>query len=197
MNRDLVIALRHALESSPPTALAHLRLGTALLEEGASREAEGEFRAAIELDPGCAGAWVNLGGILFSRWDFAAALEANRRAAEADPTLSLAHFNQGLAHLMTGEPEKSLDGFGRAIELDPKSGAAYHHLAVALHALDRPLEAEVCAAYGRELGYRPGRVSFEALQRAAAGKPTTSDRVRPKAQPPAAEGVRHGSPQRQ
>lgn len=192
MNRDLILALRHALESSPATAEAHLRLGTALLQEGAASEAEGEFRAAIELDPDCAGAWVNLGGILFSRWEFAAALEANRRAAAAEPTLPLAHFNQGLAHLMAGDPGRSLDGFGRAIELDPKHGAAYHHLGIALHALGRPLEAEVCVAYGRELGYRPSRASVEALRRAAAGARVASDRVGPSS-PPTAEGDRHGT----
>lgn len=153
MNRDLLLALRHAIESAPHSAEAHLRLGTALLEEGAPRAAERELRAAVELDPRCAGAWVNLGGILFSRWDFAAALEANRRAAEADPTLALAHFNQGLAHLQLGEPEAALDGLHRAIALAPRSGAVYHHLAIALHALERPLEAQVCSAYARELGY--------------------------------------------
>jgi len=198
MNRDLLIALRHALESSAPTAEAHLRLGTALLEEGSPREAEQELRAAIALDPACAGAWVNLGGILFSRWDFAGALEANRRAAEAEPKLALAHFNQGLAHLMTGEPERSLDGFGRAIELDATNGAAYHHLGVALHALGRPLEAEVCAAYARELDYRPSRISAEALERAAAGARAGSDPSRSQAAPPtAAGGERHGPAQRQ
>jgi tetratricopeptide (TPR) repeat protein len=196
MNRDLLVALRHTLESQPPTAEAHLRLGTALLEEGALREAEQELRAALALDPGCAGAWVNLGGILFSRWDFAGALEANRRAAEAAPTLPLAHFNQGLARLQLGEPERSLDGFGRAIELDPKNGAAYHHLGVALHALGRPLEAEVCAAYARELDYRPSRVSAEALERAAAGARAPSVPSRPQSAPPtAAEGERHGNAQ--
>ena len=68
MNRDLLLVLRHALESAPPTAVAHLRLGTALLHENAPLEAERELRAAVALDPRCAGAWVNLGGILFARW---------------------------------------------------------------------------------------------------------------------------------
>jgi Flp pilus assembly protein TadD len=190
MNRDLLVALRHALESGPPTAEAHLRLGAALLEEGSARAAEEEFRAALELDAGCAGAWVNLGGILFSRWDFAGALEANRRAAEADPGLAVAHFNQGLAHLMDGAPEPSLDAFGRAVELEPTNGAAYHHLAIALHAIGRALEAEVCAAYARELGYRPSRESGAALERAAGAHASPQPAVTT-----AAEGERHGSAQ--
>lgn len=200
MNRDLLVALRHALESAPPTAEAHLRLGTALLEEGSAREAERELRAALALDPGCAGAWVNLGGILFSRWEFAAALEANQRAAEADPTLPVAPFNQGLAHLQLGEPERALEGFGRAIELEPRHGAAYYHLGVALHALGRGLEADVCVAYAGELGYRPSRVSVEALEHAAASSSSASDpsgRPRSKASPPTEQGERHVTAQGQ
>lgn len=197
MNRDLVLALRHALEGAAPTAEAHLQLGTALLAEGSACAAERELRAALELDPGCAGAWVNLGGILFSRWDFAGALEANRKAAEADPALALAHFNQGLAHLQLGEPERSIEGFDRAIALDASNAAAYYHLGVALHALGRPLEAEICAAYARELGYRPSRVSVEALERAAAGARGSSPPSHPKAAAPTAEGDRHGTAQGQ
>jgi len=193
MNRDLLLALRHALESGPPTAEAHLRLGTALLREGSTREAERELRAAVDLDPSCAGAWVNLGGIHFSRWEWAAALEANRRAAEADPALPVAHFNQGLANLMNGAPERALDGFGKAIELDPRNGASYYHLGIALHALARPLEAEVCVAYGRELGYHPSRLSIEALERVMAGAGTASPSPGPQASPPTAQGDRHGT----
>ncbi len=195
MNTDLILALRHALESAPPTAEAHLRLGTALLREGSSPAAEREFRAAIALDAGCAGAWVNLGGILFSRWDFAGALEANRRAAEADPKLAMAHFNQGLAHLMAGDAERSLEGFGRAIELEPRSGAAYHHLAVALHALGRSLEAEMCSAYARELDYHPTRESAAALERAVGGHGFPQSAGSNRAVTTAAGGERHGAAQ--
>ncbi len=204
MNRDLLVALRHTLESGAPTAEAHLRLGTALLEEGSAREAERELRSALELDPRCAGAWVNLGGILFSRWDFAGALEANRKAAETDPKLALAWVNQGLAQLQLGEPERALEAFHRAIELEPRNGAAYHHLAIALHALARPLEAEVCTAYAAELGYRPALTSAGAAcppartpgraERAAADARATP--ARPVSQAaPTPEGERHGSAQ--
>jgi protein O-GlcNAc transferase len=194
MNTDLLLALRHALESGPPTAEAHLRLGTALLAEGSPHAAERELREAIALDPRCAGAWVNLGGILFSRWDFAGAAEANRRAAEAEPALAVAHFNQGLAHLMSGDAQRSLDGFGRVLELEPRSGAAAFHLGVALHALGRPLEAEVCAAYARELDYRPSRESAAALERARRAQEHEPSRPT-SAAPTAAGGERHGAAQ--
>ena len=159
--------LRRALEESPPTAEAHARLGTALLKAGATREAERQLRAAIDLDPKCVGAWVNLGGILLSRWEFGAAVEANRRAAAAEPTLALAHFNQALGHLHLGEPEKVVECLTRVVELEPDDGAAYYHLAIALHALGRGAEARLCAAYAGELGYHPTRMSLEALERAA------------------------------
>lgn len=167
MNPTSIPELRRALEESPPTAEAHAQLGTALLKVGATREAERELRAAIDLDPKCVGAWVNLGGILLSRWEFGAAIEANRRAAAAEPTLALAHFNQALGHLHLGEPEKVVECLSTVVELEPHHGAAYYHLAIALHALGRGVEARLCAAYAGELGYRPSRMSLEALERAA------------------------------
>jgi tetratricopeptide (TPR) repeat protein len=150
-----------------PTAEGHVRLGTALLRAGYTRQAERELRAAVELDPDCAGAWVNLGGILFSRWQYREAIDANRRAAEADPRLAMAHFNQALGHLQLGEAAPAVDCLGRVVELEPKHGAAYHHLAIALYTLQRPLEARTCAEYSKELGYQPNRISMEALERAA------------------------------
>ncbi len=168
MSSESIRELRRALADFPPTADAHVRLGTALLKAGETREAERELRKAIDLDPKCAAAWVNLGGILQSRWDFGAAVEANRRAAAADPTLAMAHFNQALGHLHLGEPEKVVACLSRVVELEPQHGAAYHHLGIALYALGREQEAQVCAAYAAELGYRPTRTSAEALERAAA-----------------------------
>ena len=95
--------------------------------------------------------------------------EANRRAAEADPTLALASFNMGIGHLHLGEPERAVECLGRAIEIEPASGAAYFHLAIALHALRRTDEARLCAAYAAELGYRAPPASADALRHAEAG----------------------------
>jgi tetratricopeptide (TPR) repeat protein len=180
MSRASVETLRRELADRPPTAEAHLRLGTALLKAGAAREAERELRAAIDLDPRCAGAWVNLGGILFARWEFGAAVEANRKAATAEPTLALAHFNQALCHLHLGEPDQVVHCLGRVVELEPNHGAAYYHLGIALYALGQALEAQLCVAYADELNYRPTREAVEALDQARAaatangGPPGTS-----------------------
>jgi Flp pilus assembly protein TadD len=160
-------ALRTAIATSP-SADAHARLGAALLGAGRTRDAERELRAAIALDPRCARAWVNLGGILYARWEFGASVAANRAAAAAEPDLALAHFNQGIGHLQLGEAEQAVSCLSRAIELEPQNGGAYHHLAIALFATRRTVEARLCAAYARELGYRPTRESAEALDRAAA-----------------------------
>jgi Flp pilus assembly protein TadD len=179
MSRASIDELRGELSAAPPTAQGRVRLGTALLRAGFTSQAERELRSAIELDPACAGAWVNLGGILFSRWEYRAAVEANRNAATADPGLAIAHYNQGLGHLQLGEAEHAVACLGRAVEVEPENGAAYHHLAIALHALQRPLEASVCAEYAKELGYVASRVSVEALEQAAAaareGGPAASE----------------------
>ncbi|HUL58597.1 MAG TPA: tetratricopeptide repeat protein [Anaeromyxobacteraceae bacterium] len=183
------------------TARAHLKTGTALLEAGFASQAERELRAAVELDPGCAGAWVNLGGILFSRWEFAAAVEANRKAAAADPKLAIAPFNEALGHLQLGAPGDAAECLGKAIDLEPRHGAAYHHLGVALYALGRAAEARLCAAYARELGYRPSHVSAQALERAAAAAgaagPSLEPEVRGAAPSTSSQGEGHGSAQSQ
>ena len=166
MSEASIVNLRQAVQGAP-TAEAHARLGKALLDAGQVREAERELRAAIALDHRCASAWVNLGGILFARWEFGAAAAANRAAAAAEPGLAIAHLNQGICHLHVDEPHQAVDCLTRAIELEPGNGGAYHHLAVALHAVGRPIEGRLCAAYARELGYRPTRESAEALARAA------------------------------
>lgn len=167
MSAASLAELRRALDDSP-TAMAHARLGTALLRAGDAGEAERHLRAAVDLDERCAPAWVNLGGILLARWEFVASIEANRRAAESDPGLALAHFNQAIGHLHLGQAAKALECLGRVVEIEPRNGAAYYHLAIALYALERADEARVCAAYAEELGYRPTRSSAEALERAAA-----------------------------
>jgi tetratricopeptide (TPR) repeat protein len=179
MISDKIAELRRELAESPPTAEAHLRLGTALLKCNAAREAERELRAALALDPKCAGAWVNLGGILLARWEYGASIEANRKAVAADPNMALAHFNQAIGHLHLGEPEEAANSLNRVVELEPQNGGAYYHLGICLYALKRTAEAKLCVAYSEELGYRPSRVSAEALAGAAAaatdnGAPTSS-----------------------
>jgi tetratricopeptide (TPR) repeat protein len=184
MKHDPIPALRQAMLDAPPTAEGHLRLGTALLATGAAREAERELRAAVDLDPKCAGAWVNLGGLLFSRWEFGPAIEANRSAIAADPTLVIAHFNEALGHLQLGAPEQALACLSRAVELEPGNGAAYYHLGIALHALERHPEAQVCVAYADELGFRPNAVSAEALKNAAAGDGASATKSHPEPEAP-------------
>jgi Flp pilus assembly protein TadD len=187
-----IAELRRALEERPPTADGHARLGTALLKAGATREAERELRKAIDLDPRCAGAWVNLGGILYSRWEFGASVEANRRAAAAEPTLALAHFNQAIGHLHLGQPDQVVECLGRVIELEPGNGAAYHHLAIALHALGRSVEARLCATYAGELGYRPSPVSAQALASAEAAS-ALADKAEPTSNVPQSKCCTHNT----
>jgi Flp pilus assembly protein TadD len=58
--------LRDAVEKNPDSAVAHLRLGTALLKAGRLKTAEEALRRSVELEPGFAEAWSNLGGLLLT-----------------------------------------------------------------------------------------------------------------------------------
>jgi Flp pilus assembly protein TadD len=167
--RTSIAELRRAVTEMPPSAEAHLRLGTALLKTGALKDAERELRAALALDSKCAGAWVNLGGILAARWEFAASVAANRRAAAAEPTLAIAHYNEAIGHLHLGEAAAAIDCLTKVVELEPKNAAAYYHLGVALQSNGRTAESRLCVAYSIELGYQPSREALQELERLAAG----------------------------
>jgi tetratricopeptide (TPR) repeat protein len=82
--------------------------------------------------------------------------------------MALAHFNQALGHLHLGESEEAVRCLNRVVELEPQNAGAYYHLGIGLYALGRAAEAKLCVAYSEELGYRPSRVSAEALAGAAA-----------------------------
>jgi tetratricopeptide (TPR) repeat protein len=160
---------RAAVAAEPESAVAHMRLGTALLKLGDVRAAEPALRRATELDPDLAEAWVNLGGLLLGRWDFAGCVEANRRAAAARPDMLQAHYNQGLGHLYLGQAPEMLACYQRVLELDPRHPGGTYHLAVAQLAVGEVDAARVSLARARELGFSPQPEFLKALERV--GKP--------------------------
>lgn len=162
-------ALRQCVEQKPDSAKAHLKLGTALLQNGIAGEAEKELNKALELDATCAGAWVNLGGLYLARWDFAGSIEANIKAIECDPNLELAHFNLGLGYLYSNQPEKMLPCFQTALELKPDHAAAHYYVAVGLLATGDALGAGQELTRATELGHTPEPEFIRALDRATKG----------------------------
>ncbi len=164
--REKLRLLTEAVEQSPDSAEAHLKLGTAQQRAGRVAEAEANLRKAIELDPEQYQARINLGGVLFSRFDFAGSAEINAEAVALDPKAVQGHYNLGLAHLYMGNPEKVVECFQRVVELDPENAGGYYHLAAGLNAVGRVPQAKVCLLKSESLGFRPEPELIRAIDKA-------------------------------
>ena len=172
--------LREATKKEPNSARAHARLGTALLQAGAGKEAEAELKKAVEIDPTCVEAWVNLGGVYLARWDFVSCVEANRKALEQKPDLAEAHYNMGLGYLYQGHAEEMIPCFERVIELKPDHAGGHYHLAVGLLAVDRVGEARASLGRARSFGWAPPPEFLKELDRKRNGGKAAAQKIEPK-----------------
>ncbi len=157
--------LQDAVAKNPDSAVAHLRLGTALLKARRLKTAEEALRRSVELEPDFAEAWSNLGGLLLSRGDFTGCVEVNRRAQASNPKLVQAHYNEGLGYLYQSEAEQMVVCFERVVELEPKNGGGHYNLAVGLHALGKIEAARASLARSLGLGWSPDPGFLKALER--------------------------------
>lgn len=165
--------LRKAVADNPDSAMARVRLGSALLKKGSVRAAEEELEKAVALDPSCVEGWVNLGGAKITHWDFEGCVEANARALEANPDLVQAHYNKGLGHMYLGQPEDMLTCFEQVVRLEPTHPGGTYHLAVAQLAVKQLGRAQVTLARSMELGYQPEPQFLKALEKEVRDKATS------------------------
>jgi superkiller protein 3 len=169
VSKERLEKLHKAVEDNPDSAVAHMKLGTALYWNGVLKRAEQEFLRAIELDEGYAEAWVHLGGVRLACWDFQGCVDANGRAVEINPELMQAHYNQGLGFLYLNKPTEMVACFRRVVELDPEHPGGHYHLAVGLLAAGENVEAQTELAKAVNLGYAPQPEFVKALDRASRG----------------------------
>jgi tetratricopeptide (TPR) repeat protein len=112
---------REALSLEPRNAIAHNRLGVALLMQGQYREAEAQFRRAIEIKATYAEAYYRLGTVLRWKGNFSASETALRRAVKLDPRNEEALV--GLGHTLSGlgSWEQAISCIEKALRLKPRS----------------------------------------------------------------------------
>ncbi len=165
-----VHVLRQAVEANPDSAVAHMKLGTALLLNGAAGPGEQSLRRAVELDPELDKAWVNLGGILLARWDFEGCLEINKQVIERNPGLLQAHYNIGLCHLYLHQAEEMVASFRKVMEIDPDHAGGQYHIAVGLLELGDPAGAHAALDRSAALGHSPAPEFLKALEKKEAGE---------------------------
>jgi tetratricopeptide (TPR) repeat protein len=150
---DAEAAARSAIQSSPQMAVAHVNLGTILLDQQRVNEAEAALRRAVELSPRMANALTMLGNVLMEKNDLDGAIEHGRRAIAADPTLPAAHNNLATALERRGDLEAAEESYRRAIALDERFVEALTNLGSLLRKLGRMNGAVEC--WNRALTIRP------------------------------------------
>ncbi|MDX1480836.1 MAG: tetratricopeptide repeat protein [Woeseiaceae bacterium] len=116
---------RQATQIDPDSALAHSRLGAALLYLGDAEAAEGPIFRAYALDPDSSEVQYTL-GLFYWRQHLAGSRQAYKRAIELNPNNveALMAYGQTLWS-QNGDSNSAVPYFRRALELDPMSLTLY------------------------------------------------------------------------
>jgi tetratricopeptide (TPR) repeat protein len=113
----------------------------ALLTQGRTEEAIGQYRELSERDPSRFEAHNKLGYTLMQMGRTGEALASIRRAVELRPQDAEARNNLGLALIQVGRPAEAVESMKRAVELNPAYTEARYNLGHALTAIGQPSAA--------------------------------------------------------
>ncbi len=114
---------RSVTDANPDDALAHLNLGSALLEiPGRTQDAIAEYQEALRIYPNYAEAHNNLGAILLQSGRTTEAVAEYQAAVRIDPDYADAHSNLGsaLSRIPGRLPEATVE-LETAVRLDPEN----------------------------------------------------------------------------
>lgn len=112
------------VNAEPDSAEALQRLGTVLMLQGRSAEAEACFHAALARDHDYVEAMLGLGQIEADRGDTATALKRFELAISIDPRRPRAHYLLGRVRETIGQTDEALAAYFRALEFDSNDTAA-------------------------------------------------------------------------
>ncbi len=100
---DGAIAIfRQAVAAAPTSALAHSKVGVALVQRKQWEDARAEFTQAIQLDPRYAPAHSNLGNVCHEQGRLDEAIACYQKAIAIDPDYWVAHQNLGIVYKQQG-----------------------------------------------------------------------------------------------
>lgn len=134
-------ATRGSLDATAYIASVYFNQATALLRQGAYREAESYLCEVVRTWPGHAGALNNLGTAVWQQGRVKEAEEFYRRALSESPTDFGVLNNLGNALWEQSRPGEAVDFYRRALELEPASAETQMNLGVALSDLGEFVEA--------------------------------------------------------
>ena len=134
-------AFHKMVAADPAEPIAHMDLGTALLQLGDVSGALTEYQEALRLSSGNARLHYNLGLVYTLQKAHVKALEHYRLAVALDPGLEKAHFNAANLLMRRQDQGKAERHYARVIELNPGDAFARFMQAMALIRLGRHQEA--------------------------------------------------------
>jgi tetratricopeptide (TPR) repeat protein len=142
---------REELDKNEWVALAHQRLGSALVRDGHAHQQEGiaELRKAIELNPEQMDAHLGLGQALYERGSLVEAASEYGEAIKINPKSAEAHNNLGLTLHKQGLREQATSEFKLAVQIEPDNPAYHLNLA---HQLEQQNLDDQAAAERRIVG---------------------------------------------
>lgn len=132
---DSYTLFSHAIRVTGPNAQAHYNLGGALLEEGKTDEAIGQYRESIRINPDDPDVLITLARILIDRGSSADLCEATGllySALKICPTGEQVHNYLGLALMKRGKLDEAILHFRYALKLNPDVDGARANLVDAL-----------------------------------------------------------------
>jgi Tfp pilus assembly protein PilF len=130
--KDSETLFRHTAEVTKNNYIAYNNVGAALLDQGQTEEAMGQFQEAIRINPEDAEAHYNLGVALFKKNKTNAATGEFREAIRIKPDYAEAHNNLGTTLLNQGKTDNAASQFQEATRLKPDYALAHYNLGVAL-----------------------------------------------------------------
>jgi protein O-mannosyl-transferase len=139
--RDSQTLFTHALTVTRDNALAHLNLGSALLEQHQTAAALAEYRKTLQLDSARREAYNNIGRILNDAGKPAEALDYCRVAVELDPQSPAAHDSLGIVLSELGRYAEALAQFTEALRIDSEYTPAHFQMGRTLLKMGRDTEA--------------------------------------------------------
>jgi tetratricopeptide (TPR) repeat protein len=117
--RDSESLWNHTLACTSDNLVAHLDLGEALVEQGRTDEAIGQFQQALQIRPGYAETYYNLGNALLQQGRVNEAIGQFQQALQIKPGYADARFNLGVALVRKGNVDQAIAQFQQAVQIKP------------------------------------------------------------------------------
>ncbi len=148
-----ITLFEHTLAVTDKNFVIHNNLGTALAQQGKTREAMAHYAQALQIKPSYVEAHYNLGKFLAEQGKIQEAITHYTQALRMKPDFDAAHNNLGNLLARQGKIREAADHYIQALRSNPNYAQAHYNLAV-LQAQQGRIQ-EAIASYTQALEIEP------------------------------------------